>query len=156
MIPSRWANHVAPCSFRFLGQVWMSKTLKDRYTRKFKLSGREEEPVLRNESPSIVWKHLCFSATDINQETICKECCRSAPQSNLTNLFKCLKTQRKLQYNECMKVKKNNAAVVNRNYPTSTQRATTHERILPAHKDALKSPISRLQFGQNPINTLNT
>lgn len=85
MTACRWANHVAPCSFRFLGQLWMSNTsLKDRYTRKFKLSGREEEPALRSESSSIVWKYLCFSAADINQEIICKECCRSAPQSNLT------------------------------------------------------------------------
>lgn len=46
--------------------------------------------------------HLSFRASDVNQDQIiCKECCRvvSAPQGNITELFKCLNTPHRWQYN---------------------------------------------------------
>lgn len=61
----------------------------------------------------IVWIYL-------GQLFLTKKSSYAESAERITKLFYCLKEHHKLQYDECMQTKKNNAVVANVNHPTST------------------------------------
>lgn len=59
------------------------------------------------------------NSLDILRAIVFKPRSRAESAERITKLLYCPKEHHKLQYNECMETKKNNAVVVNVNHPTS-------------------------------------
>ncbi len=63
----------------------------------------------KRKASSVVWNYFGFTSDDVEQRVILCKLCRttvSAPSSNTTNLYNHLKFNHRVQYEECLSVKK--------------------------------------------------